>query len=81
MIVTLIDELARAKGRGSRSRHKVARVLEKLDPAEAKALEEALTDPEYSSEALSRALGTSGHPIGSTSIRRYRRDVLGLSFE
>ena len=78
MIVTLIDELAKVRSRGATSRHKIARVLEKLDPTEAEALETALGDPVFSSEALSRALGTSGHPIGATSIRRYRREVLGV---
>lgn len=78
MIVALIDELAKAKTNGMKSRHKVLRVLDKLEPAEAGALESALGDPVFSSEAISRALGTSGHSIGATSVRRYRREVLGL---
>ena len=78
MIVTLIDELAKAKTNGVKSRHKVLRVLDKLNPEEVAALESALGDPVFSSEAISRALGTSGHPVGATSVRRYRREVLGV---
>ena len=76
--MALIDELAKAKTNGMKSRHKVLRVLDVLNPEEATALESALGDPVFSSEAISRALGTSGHSIGATSVRRYRREVLGL---
>lgn len=79
--MTLIDELAKARTQGSNGRHKLSRVLSKLEAPEASALQTALEDPLLSSEAIVRALGTSGHPIGASSVRRYRREVLGLSFE
>lgn len=60
------------------TRHKLARVLEQLDPDENAALQVALTDPTLPSAGIARALRASGYPIGETSVKRYRMDVLGM---
>lgn len=60
-------------------RHKLVSVLAGLHDVEKTALEIALTDPELPSEGIARALRASGHPIGVSSVKRYRRDVLGVS--
>lgn len=75
----MIGGLVQAKDE-SIHRRKLDSVLKGLDSANRAALEEAMGDPEYTSEALSRALRGSGVKISSSSVRRYRRDVLGVDF-
>lgn len=60
-------------------RHKLFIVLAVLADDERSALETALTDPELSSEGIARALRASGHTIGVSSVKRFRRDVLGMA--
>lgn len=75
----LIDALEGLKR--PKHRHKLVSVLLKLEANEANALQTALEDPAYSSESLARALRASGHSVGVSSVKRYRRDVLGLSYD
>lgn len=59
---------------------KVNLILEKVTPDERAALEEALGKPkEWSAEALAKTLTELVEPIGASSIKRYRREVLGLT--
>ena len=72
----LIDGLASLKTQ--KHRHKLASVLANLKEPERSALASALADPELSSEGIARALRASGHPIGVSSVKRFRREVLGM---
>lgn len=72
----MIDGLASLKT--PQRRHKLVSVLANLKEPERSALASALADPELSSAGIERALRASGHPIGVTSVKRFRRDVLGL---
>lgn len=54
---------------------RVAAILLAVTPAEQKALEEALRDPEWPHEALASVLTDSGHEISEASIRRYRKGL------
>lgn len=73
----LIDELSGLKR--PKHRHKLVGVLANLREPDRSALASALADPEFSSEGLARALRASGTPIGSSSVKRFRRDVLGMT--
>lgn len=76
----MIDGLVKAKSEVT-ERRKVARVLAKLAPDYKAALEEALADPLMPHEGITKALKSSGHDVSSTSVRRYRVDVLGVDFD
>jgi hypothetical protein len=76
IVAELIDELSGLKR--PKSRHKLLGVLKNLGTPEKAALEIALNDPELPSEGIARALRASGHPIGVSSVKRFRRDVLGV---
>lgn len=73
----LTEELDRLKN--PKPRHKLVGVLANLQEAERTALASALADPELSSEGIARALRASGHPIGVSSVKRFRRDILSVS--
>jgi hypothetical protein len=77
LVPNLTDELDKLKN-APKHRHKLVGVLEKLPQPDKGILEDALGEPSFSSAALARALRASGHPIGETSVKRYRRDVLGM---
>ena len=72
----LIDGLAALKT--PKHRHKLVGVLERLKEPERSALTGALTDPDVPSAGIARALRASGHPIGESSVKRFRRDVLEM---
>lgn len=72
----LIDELAGLKTK--QPRHKLVGVLKSLKEPERSALADALADPTLPSAGIGRALRASGHPIGDTSVKRFRRELLGL---
>lgn len=57
---------------------KIGRILAEVTPAEKEAVEKALRDPEWTSEALAAVLTDKVSQVSETSIRRYRRDVLGM---
>jgi hypothetical protein len=76
IVATLIDELSGL--RTPRTRHKLVSVLRSLQPEDKAVLTDALNDPELSSEGIARALRATGHPIGVSSVKRFRRDVLGV---
>lgn len=73
----MIDELSGLKN--PKPRHKLVNVLKNLKEPERSALASALADPELPSEGIARALRASGHPIGVSSVKRFRKDVLGVS--
>lgn len=73
----LLEELNKIQK--PKHRHKLVSVLAGLHAVEKTALEIALRDPLYSSEGIARALRASGTPIGSSSVKRFRRDVLGMT--
>ena len=76
IVADLIDGLASLKT--PKHRHKLVSVLANLLEPDRSALASALADPELSSEGIARALRASGHPIGVSSVKRFRRDVLGM---
>lgn len=61
-------------------KNKVAAILLKLSPEEKAALETALKSPEWTHERLAAVLTASGHEVSESSVRRYRKAVLGWSF-
>jgi hypothetical protein len=77
IVADLIDELSGLKS--LKPRHKLVGVLANLPTLEREALASALADPELSSEGIGRALRASGHTIGVSSVKRFRRDVLGMA--
>jgi hypothetical protein len=81
MLVGLIDELKTAKAKTGGVPRKIDKALEKLTEPEREALQEALGSPEWSAAGISRALGAAGHPVSVSSVKRYRTDVVGVSFE
>jgi hypothetical protein len=77
LVPNLTDELDKLKN-APKHRHKLVRVLKELPDDEQEALEGALADPTFSSAGLARALRAGGHPIGESSVKRFRKDVLGM---
>jgi hypothetical protein len=77
LVPNLTDELTKLQ-EAPKHRHKLFGVLAKLNEPEKKALQVALRDAELPAAGIARALRASGHPIGETSVKRYRRDVLGM---
>lgn len=73
----LTEELNKLKN-APKHRHKLVGVLAELPEDEREALEEALADPTFSSAGLARVLQAGGHPIGESSVKRFRKDVLGM---
>lgn len=58
---------------------KIDKILSEVTEAEREALLEALGGSVWSSEALAELLKAQGHITSETSIRRYRRNVLGVT--
>jgi hypothetical protein len=77
LVADLIDGLTQLKR--PKPRHKLVGVLANLSEPQRSALAGALADPELPSAGIARALRASGHPIGESSVKRFRRDVLGVS--
>lgn len=74
-----LAEILNGLRQAPKPRHKLVGVLEKLEQDDKEALEAALQDPTLSSEGIARALRASGHTIGVSSVKRFRRDVLGMA--
>lgn len=51
----------------------VCTLMSVLPKGEQEALQSALSDPVFTSAAISRALRSEGHQIGSQSMQRHRR--------
>lgn len=60
---------------------KMDQIMAKVSNDERTALEDALGSPEWSSAALARTLTALVQPVSASSVERYRRDVLGFTFE
>lgn len=60
---------------------KLDQILAKVTDDEREALLEALNNPEWSSAALARTLTTLVQKVSYSTVERYRRDVLGVTFE
>lgn len=58
---------------------KIDGFLNRLSPEDRKLVEDALESPEWSSEGLARFFTKRGTRMSSTTVRRYRRNVLGMS--
>ena len=75
--MSLLDALTeppRPKG------HKLDEILDVLEQGERTALLNALSNPAvWSSEALANLLRGHGHKVSSSSVRRYRADVLRVT--
>ncbi len=50
----------------------IRRILKKLEPKEAQALEQAIDDPETSATSLARILNKNGFPVSRQTINRHR---------
>lgn len=58
---------------------KLDHVLAKVTPEEKDALETALAEPTvWSAEALAKTLTELNYSVSASSVKRYRREVLGL---
>ena len=57
---------------------KIAAILLAVSHEEQASLVAALTSPEWTHERLAEVLTDSGHPVAEASVRRYRRNVMGL---
>lgn len=75
--MTLLKTLKKAPPSG----RKLDQILAKVSDDERVALEEALGSPEWSSAALARTLTALVQKVSSSTVERYRKDVLGLTFE
>ena len=63
------------------SGRKMDQILAKVTEDERVALEEALGSPEWSSAALARTLTALVQKVSASTVERYRKDVLGFTFE
>ncbi|PSL04159.1 hypothetical protein CLV30_106164 [Haloactinopolyspora alba] len=54
---------------------KVEAILASLDDAERDLVTETLAGTDHTSESLAAILTESGHPISTSTIRSYRRDL------
>lgn len=75
--MSLLDELTAPVPRAT-PKSKIAAILQKVSGPEQQALVDALTSPDWTNERLAEVLTASGHPVAEASVRRYRRDVMGL---
>lgn len=75
--MTLLDTLKKAPPTG----RKLDQILAEVSEEERAALEEALGSREWTSAALARTLSTTVRKVSASTVERYRKDVLGLSFE
>lgn len=72
--MALSDSLALEAGIAHRGpRCTVCALRDRLDKADAAALDAALSDSTITSSAIQRALKREGHAIGDISLRRHRR--------
>lgn len=76
--MSLLDAL---KDKPTPARRKIDTILSRVNKDEKLALEEALRSPEWSSAALASTLTAIVSPVSESSVRRYRREILGLRFD
>lgn len=70
----LADAIQGANELGGQPR-KVKTLLDKLSPEDRKDLVAALNDPTVSHAAIVKALTARGHPIGCSTIGKWRREI------
>lgn len=74
--MSLLDALKESPK--ARPTHRVAEILSLCSDEERTAIETTLRDAVWSSERLADVLSSHGHKVSESSVRRYRRDVLGM---
>lgn len=75
--MSLLDTLQKPPAKRT---YKVTTILAKVTEAEREALVNALATPsEWSAQALADTLSELVQPIAASSIKRYRKEVLGLT--
>ncbi len=73
--MSLSDALKAENTKRGGQRCGMCRLLETLPKDDLASLTAALTDSDFTSSAISRALRTEGHPITEQTISRHRRGV------
>ena len=71
MALSLDDFVSASKP--NRMKCRIVMILDSLDPADAKVVAEAISNPAVTNSALAKVLTSNGHEISNVAIGRHRR--------